>query len=41
MIADIVYTIFKCLNFIIFERNLKKNIPPTRYGVQNSKKAEK
>ena len=41
MIADIVYTIFKCLNFIIFERNLKKNIPPTRYGVQKSKKVEK
>ena len=41
MIADIVVAIFKCLNFIIIKRKLKKKIPPTRYGVQKSKKVEK
>ena len=41
MIADIVYAIFEYLNFINFERKLKKKIPPTRYGVQKSKKVEK
>ena len=39
--ADILYTIFKCLNFIIFEEKMKKKMSPTCYSVQNSKKAEK
>ena len=41
MIADIVDAIEKCLNFIIFEKKMKKNMPPTSLRDQTTKKAEK
>ena len=41
IIADIVYTILKCLNFIIFERKLKKKRCRLRVIVFKSRKKQK
>ena len=41
MIADIVDAIENCLNFIIFEKKMKKKLTPTSLRDQTAKKAEK
>ena len=41
MTADIVDAIENCLNFIIFEKKMKKKLTPTSLRDQTAKKAEK
>ena len=41
MIADIDVVILKCLNFIIFGKEMEKKLPPTRLSDPKSKKSEK
>ena len=41
MTSHIDVGILKCLNFFILQKKLKKNMPPTRFLDQKSKKAEK